>query len=574
MRRRCSSRRVLGKRIGRSEKSGLCFGRDLLTTPLSMKKNITNPMTGVLILLLFFSSQAMAMRVAVFPVDDLSSPQNSINEVMTNFLRHELSLRGLTVIQRDEVEGFMSSRRIRQLGMLQTQEILAARSDLQADLVMLGSLCQRSEESALLGMTIALIRTSDARTLWTSSKGVSLLDHQKLLGINAPASMADLQPILAGELFADWPRDLEGHAGMAAAAVQAAAVQEEAAIEVDSVIFTPKYVQPGQDVKCTIRFRVKKDRERVKVFIREGSRMHIATSEDGLYYQVSWVGSEDKVGKPITVAMNDPDARIINGLWNSGSQDAEYPVSLILEWPSGKRDEAFLGSYVVDSLAPTVNFKIAGKTINGVPSFRTELPISLVFKQSEPISHWEFTVSSTAGEVLLQEKGSEQPPGQFVWRGQNNKNMRADTGLYAITLKAWDRAQNLGIATEKVQLLAATPGLNLSLASERERILARLSTLDGVRVSYWRLELWSADSTLLQTYEGESLPVQILLPQFPASVEQDTIDGVLQVRDAFGVQSTKKVPHLLSQVVDQPQTKPVNPSQGQTDGEDSWQADF
>ncbi len=539
---------------------------------LSMKEIGPYTIIVALCLMLFSGTEAHAVRVAVFPVDDLSSGQISLNQETTEWLRHELSSRGLTLVPQEEVHGFMAARRIRQLGMLRAEEILAAHGDLQADLLLLGSLCQRSEEAAVLGASISLIRTSDGKTIWTSSKGVSLVDEQRLLGINAPTTMADLQAILAKELFASWPVELRAEA--VGAAAQASGVREDTSVAVDSVLFAPKYVRPGQEVKCTIRFKVCKDSDPLKVFIRVGNRIHLATTGDGVYYQVSWVGADDKVGQPVQVAMNAQDTRIINGLWNGGPQDAAYPVSLILEWPSGKRQESYLGSYVVDSVAPQVKFKRQGHTVNGVAAFRSELPITPLFMRNEPIVRWEFTIATPQGEVVLQDKGGEQPPAQFVWRGQNHKSQRATTGLYTISLKVWDRALNQGEARETVQLLAEAPGLDLTLDSSEERIHAQLTAQDEVAIEYWRMELWSADNTMLKTYAGQSLPARVLLPSFAHAVDRQKIDCVLTVRDSLGSQTTRKVPRLLARIAAGGQAAPDQPAERDKADSGAWQADF
>lgn len=530
-----------------------------------------------LLLLLGSRCPVHAISVAVLPVDDLSSAYNSESQAMTEFLRHEVGKRGLTVVRKEAVTGFMSARRIRQLGILQTQDVIAARPDMQADFVLLGALCQQNETSAAIGMTISLLRTSDGKTIWTSSKGVSLVDEQRFMGIKAPATMADLLPILASSLFTSWPDELNFSSGPAMAKNQSQGVaKQHATLEVDSVFFSPKYVRPGQEVNCTIRFKGKNDRDMSKVFVKVGNRIHSASSEDGLYYQVAWVGSDDKKGgQPLQVAMNATDPSVVSGVWSGDQRDADYPVSLILEGPSGTRHESYLGSYVVDSLAPAVSFKMQGKRINEILSFRTELPIAVLFKRSEPISQWEFAVTAQDGEVLLQEKGSDQPPANFVWRGQNSRNLRADAGLYEISLKVWDRAQNMGVVTEKVQLLAANPGLNLAVAGKEERIQATLTALDGVPITSWRMELWSADSAMLKTYVGESLPVRITLPRFADTVDKDKIECVLQVRDSLGMKATRKIPNLLAQVVLEDQTAPAANSTGKIkDDSDLWQADF
>lgn len=526
---------------------------------------------AALILLLLAAANANALSVAVFPLDDLGAAFNSINQPMTDILRQEAARQGMDVISRERVESFMSAHRIRRLGLLQGQDVTAAGVELQADLVMLSSLCQRSDTSSTLGMTVSLLRTSDGKTIWTSSKGTSLFAEQRLLGINAPTSMKDLQVILIRDLFSTWPAEFETLTRRSPPEDKDLAVVEPSDIEVDSVLFTPKYVRPGQEVKCTISFKTQKEASQTKVFIRVGNRIHTAKTDDGVYYQVSWIGEEGKPGTPLQVAMNDPESHIIEGIWSGDSQDASYPVTLILEWPTGKRLESFLGTYVVDSHPPEIAFKLRANKLKGTPAFRIELPITAHLKRREPIEKWAFAVSSPEGKVLLSETGSEQPPESFRWRGQDTKNQRLEPGLYDLSLKVWDRAGNVGQASQRVQLLSVKPGLDLTVSRQQNKVVATLSALDQVGISYWRMELWGQDNTMLKAFEGETLPARIEMPD-SLGINSGPTDCIVQVRDSLGMKASKKVANLLSQLAGNSPT--ANGKATSDRSEDDWHADF
>lgn len=521
--------------------------------------------------MLLTAATANALSVAVFPLDDLGAAYNSINQPMTDTLRLEAARQGMTVISRERVESFMSAHRIRRLGLLQGQDVAAAGVELQADLVLLASLCQQSDTSATLGMTISLLRTSDGKTIWTSTKGTSLFAEQRLLGIDAPSSMEELQTILIRDLFSTWPAEFDTLTRRSPAKGNDLAVIETNDIEVDSVLFTPKYVRPGQEVKCTISFKMQKEASQAKVFIRVGNRIHTAKTDDGVYYQVSWIGEEGKTGSQLQVAMNDPESRVIKGIWNGESQDASYPVTLILEWAAGKRQESYLGTYVVDSHPPELSFQLQAKPLEGIPAFRIELPITVRLKRSEPIKKWTFAVSSPEGKILLSEKGSEQPPESFRWRGQDAKNQRLEPGLYDLSLKVWDRAGNMGHSIERVRLLSIRPGLDLTVSRQQKKLFATLSALDQVGISSWRMELWSQDNTMLKAFEGTALPARIEMPD-SLGVRSGPTDCIVQVRDALGMRASKKVANLLSQVAGNDST--ANGKIGANPAENDWHADF
>ena len=53
-----------------------------------------------------------------------------------------------------------------------------------------------------------MVRTMDAKTIWTSAGGLSLVETQRLLGLNQPATFDELWPILVNNVLASWPADL------------------------------------------------------------------------------------------------------------------------------------------------------------------------------------------------------------------------------------------------------------------------------------------------------------------------------------------------------------------------------
>jgi hypothetical protein len=180
---------------------------------------------------------------------------------------------------------------------------------------------------------------------------------------------------------------------------------------------------------------------------------------------------------------------------------------------------------------------------------------------------------SPEGKILLEEKGSDQPPESFLWRGQDAKNQRHHPGVYVLKIAAWDRAGNMGWASERVQLLSVKPGLNLAVAREQGQIRATLSAQDQVGIAYWRLELWSQDNTMLKAFEGQSLPARIEVPELVGADTRPT-DCIVQVRDILGMKATKKVPNLLAQLTNQGPAAGDKTSLGADPAADDWQVDF
>ncbi len=514
-----------------------------------MKKIAAYSLVLVVLLGIFWAAPAWSVSVAVFPVDDLSKKHNSLDNDITKFISAEVSKRGLTVVPQGDILNFMAELGVRKLGYLPSPVIMQARGAIKADLIILASVCQRQVKPASFGVSISLIRTSDGVTIWSNNSGLSLADEQRFMGINAPQTVADLLPILASNIFANWPVDLDFSIGSKMAGLQIAKVSESSYVQVDSVSFNSKFVRPGQDVKCTVRFKNDNVKNRqVKVFVKVGGQVHLASSDDGVYFNATWAGLDRKQGKNVQVAMNKPSSKVFNEVWNGDLQNASYPVSLILDWPSGKHEESYLGSYVVDSRPPEFTLKTVSKKISGTPVFRGNLPFSVHFQRREPISKWMMAIVDKDSKVVLRDCGSGMVPDQFSWHGQTSGNLRADSGIYYVCLKLWDRAGNSSQAGQKVLLLPTKPEVNVSVHAKGKDIIAIMRSKDKVPVTAWRMELWSQDDKLLNTFSGGSLPVKIRLPIFASLVDKSKIDCVLTVRDSLGSKSIHRINDFLANI--------------------------
>ncbi|UCE94570.1 MAG: hypothetical protein JSV73_04660 [Flavobacteriaceae bacterium] len=159
-----------------------------------------------LIFILPVSTKAYSQTIAVFPVDDLSHEINSFNLLITRYLIYKLEAKGLNIVQEQEVFDFMSSRRINWLGYLDTENILQTKETLGADLILFGTMIIESKSS--YGLILNMVRTKDAKTIWTSTSGLSLRDTQRLLRMNQPTMLEELWPILINKAMKSWPADL------------------------------------------------------------------------------------------------------------------------------------------------------------------------------------------------------------------------------------------------------------------------------------------------------------------------------------------------------------------------------
>ena len=173
---------------------------------MSAKQKIITLLCFLVFILPLFS-MARAQTIAVFPLDDLSLGVNSPNMEVTRYLAVRVASKGLNVIQEQDIINFMTSKGINWLGYLSSENILQTKEAMGADLVLFGTIISKKRSSSY-GLILNLVRTLDAKTIWTSSGGLSLVETQRLLGLNQPATMDELWPTLVNNVLASWPVDL------------------------------------------------------------------------------------------------------------------------------------------------------------------------------------------------------------------------------------------------------------------------------------------------------------------------------------------------------------------------------
>lgn len=489
------------------------------------------------------------MSVAVFPMDDLSQGQNSLNTALTDLLAANIAQRGIEVISGQRIIDFLSENRIRHVAFLQSAEITKAQNALNADYILLGTICQRRDEPPAIGLNLNLIRSADAQIVWSNTAGVSSADYESLLALQAVSTVVDLHPYLINDVLLDFPSIFGDNSSNSLVHTDNEPLEDPDFIEIESVLFTPKYVRPGEKVKCIVKFKTMADSgSEAKVFVKVGNRLYSAVTEDGIYYQTSWVGN-DKVEWPQQTAMASLSERSFQGIFTGYPTDAKYPVTLVVDRLNGSYAKEFIGYYIVDSVAPDFDLVAKGRVINKQICFSDYISLLLKWKKREPISKWDFFVLNDAEQTVFNYKGRGMVPDSFFWRGRNNKNSRVPPGDYTLGLKLFDRAGNMGVAKKKVVYYPDVPEIKIALNEDngngRQLVLQYNS---DIPLQFWRLELWSDSNKLLKLLEGESLPAPIPMPDSGKEDPNMKIAAVLTLKDSLGRKINKRFDDLLALV--------------------------
>jgi len=416
---------------------------------------------------------ARALTLAVFPIEDLSQGQNGVNVELTEYLAWEMNRRGFDVIANDAVVSFMDRNRVRWLGFLDTSHIVLAKEEMGADLVLFGTMSLRGEGlSPSFGLTLYLVRTSDTKTLWTSSGGLAQQDIVNFMGIGEPKKGEGLLPKLAQNVLANWPEELEYSSKL------------QHALEIESIELEPAHVRRGEKVLCNVKLRNTWPGEDVpRIFFKAAGRVYMAKkSADGEVYSSDWEVAEN---------------------------DGRYPVTMVINWPSGHKKVSFLGAYNVDSAPPKLVLDLKGVQLEGAVAFRDQIIIIPRMLRREPIARWKLTVEDENGAEQLSYTGYGEMPNRFVWDGKGKEGWPAAEGVYRVGLQVWDRADNTATASQPVAVARTPPSMVLEAKNRGRDMIVDLSHEGKVPIAFWRMEMRNTSGEVIKVAEGTDLPARM-----------------------------------------------------------------
>ncbi|MDF1578665.1 MAG: hypothetical protein P1P81_09525, partial [Desulfobulbales bacterium] len=430
----------------------------------------------IVVLGIFFLAGAapvVAEVLAIFPIEDLSRGRNGVNREISDYLAWEMNERGFDVIAEEEVVPFMARHRMRWLGFLDTRNIISAKEELGADYILFGTISLRQKElTPSYGLTLYLVRTDDTRTIWTGSSGLSSQDIVNVLGINEDLEKKGLLAKLTQKVLETWPVGMEFVAA------------QQPTLEIDNYELNPQHVQRGDKVDCYVRLRTKwAEADMPRIFFKAAGRVYRASqSKDGHGYEGEWLVAE---------------------------RDGRYPVTMVVNWPSGRKKVAYIGAYTVDSTPPRVVLDLKGVQLQGTVAFRDKIIIVPRLLRREPVARWQLRVEDELGEEQMSSLGYGNLPKRFVWNGLGRSGWPAEEGIYKISLQVWDRANNVFETSEPVAVARTPPTMVLEAKNRGRDMIVDLTHEGSVPVAFWRMELRNDDGSLIKVAEGEDLPPRL-----------------------------------------------------------------
>ncbi len=473
------------------------------------RMNRWHPLCIALFLILILSRPGFAGTIAVFPLLDVTVSSNGVSYVLTDYVRRETAGIGFELVSDRDIMQFLIRHRIRSLGSLSSHEIMAAGRELQADLVLQGTVCQLEQSpDPAVSLSVELIRTSDASVVWANAESLYSSDLTSLLGLHDPENLNDLYAVFFTRLLASMP-----------AGVDSSPDQEEI-LDIDSVVLLPKNLRPGEKVRCKIRMQTmdlgNTLRPRLTAIVA-GREYPFSLDSEGYYFVADWP-AQNTAG--------------------------HYQVTLTALWPSGRKETAVLGSYNVDDRAPDVALYLSGRQVDGKTFFSDKLYIVPTLTDPEPVSRWEIMVVDQENQVIVRQGASDQLPYRLTWRGQTTLGTLAPDGEYTVVFKVWDRTMLSSSVEQEVYFRRTPPEINIDLNSEDGRITVTLDKEAGMPLSYWWLKVYEQSGRLVKLSEGEHLPATIEF-EHAGGENGQRLEGILVARDILGNLTRKKIKDLF-----------------------------
>ncbi len=485
----------------------------------------------ILLLVAVFPPAVRARSLAVFPLLDMTKDANGVNMPLTGYLRRQAGKLGDTLISAKAIMAFMVRHRIRTLGRLDSQTIAEARQELGADLILLGTVCQLDQApAAAVSLSLQLIRTSDGRTVWTTTRALSLADLQNLLALSEPKTMAGLFKVYFPTLLASFPAEINP-AGPARAGLSLA-----------SVVLRPKYVRPGRPVECRVIISATSR-------IRPGSEASI------------------RVGGRVYPATLNKEEYSVTAAWPAQEKAGTYQVTMVIKQPAGRRETAILGRYHVDSIPPSLVLHAVGKELDGLVTFSRSLALITTMPDPEPLARWTITVFDKDNETIVYQEVAGQVPERINWNGYASSSLPALDGVYLIKITAWDRAGLSAAAELKVALRRTPPKISLEVKKKDRQLHLTLADSVATPLSFWWLRIYQDGGRIVKAAAGDRFPAAVTV-DLPEHAAASKFELILVAQDVLGNRTRRKVKDLLAL------TAKAQMRQQENETESQWLEDF
>jgi len=432
--------------------------------------------------MLSIASPAMAYRVAILPLAELTLDRNGINLAVTQQLGQQLQQQGIDTIDQERVLTFMSQHGLRRCGEIDSFSCRKLAKELNCDAVLVATMFSNPKTADQTCIILTLLHGTSGQPIWSATKARHLNDEQPLFGIKTQKNLTHLQNqllhMLAQQLIRDIPRLPE------------VSSKELPLAQIAEVQITPAIIKGGQPVHCRLNINF------------------IGTKPDSLCL---------RSGNHAVILHQTTIPNIYTGSITAETKDGDHNLDLSMRWFANKEQKITnLSSYQVANEAAQLSLDLlTGLQLDNSYAFNNSIKVVAKMVPPRPIDKWCFSVLNNKGQTVFSEQQYTDLPPEMRWRGTDNNRRKLDNGHYTLAITTQDIAGNEAQATAELYLQSTDLEM-VTISQHIERGEHKLELLPAetlhVPVENWSITLETPDGTTVYTTRGYQLPAVVIIP--------------------------------------------------------------
>jgi hypothetical protein len=412
-------------------------------------------------------------RVVIFPFENISGNFDA-PAVINLLIEKELKNRGFQAVPYEQVDRFLSKRKIRYTGAVDRITTIELNRELEADAVIIGSIDLYSSFSndIYVGVTLRLVGTRDCSILYMDTVSYAGSDFRGLLGLGRFKSVDKLGEVIIASMVKEMPKEyLFENRG-------------DNSLEFGSVKISPLIVRGGEDTKISVRI--------------------IPITEKPLSVQAH-IGGEK-------FDLKNGNGDYYDGEVTAPSEDGLYTIDIIAALSDGRTSKfSSAGMVKVDAIPPEVII-LTNKDITA--GLVKKDAILFTLKSNEEIERWDVEIVDKDNKPVRGGKGFGVLPPQLIWKGENDAGGKNSDGVYNFKLSVWDVAGNMGVFQKKIILDTTPPAVKIEAeTTDNNEVVFNLDYDKDERMEKWDFIVLGEDSNIVKSLSGKgNVDERIVIP--------------------------------------------------------------
>jgi hypothetical protein len=422
--------------------------------------------------------------VVIFPFENISGNFEA-PAAINPLLEKELKSKGFKIIGNEDVDIFLSKRRIRKTSAIDRITAIELNRELGADAVVIGSIDLHSEVKGevCVGLTVRLIGTRDCSIIWMDTVSHVGSDFKGLLGLGELKSLNKVSEVIVTSMVKKIPSEYSLDD------------KENNPFEIGNLKISPRIITSGKTAKISVRI-IPITEKPVLVQSQIGGKVFDLRSENGDYYEGE-----------LTI----PDG------------DGLYPIDIVADASDGKICKfSSVDVLRVDSKPPRVTISTNKDITSG---FTKKDSILFTLKSDEDIEKWDVEITDADNRYVRGGKGFGVLPVELIWRGENDAGGKINDGAYKLKLSVWDAAGNMGVFQKDVMLDTTPPSVKISAeTTDNGEVVFNLDYNNDEAMEKWEFAVLGENLKAIKNLNGKgNVARQIIIPS--SLVENESAGG-------------------------------------------------